>query len=143
MKKTTVPKRILVINDTQEILELFSDILHEEMGFEVVLDSYKPHMLDIIKQVNPDLIISDHVFGEEKIAWQLLQRLKMDRDTAQIPVIICSAAIKDLKEMEGYLTSKDVGVLYKPFEVDELINLVNEKLKEARDPTLHHGSELK
>jgi CheY-like chemotaxis protein len=143
VKKTTVPKRILVINDTQEILELFSAILHEEMGFDVVLDSYKPHMLDVIKQVNPNLIISDHVFGEEKIAWQLLQRLKMDRDTAHIPVIICSAAIKDLKEMEGYLTSKDVGVLYKPFEVDELMNLVNEKLKEEGDPTLHHGSELK
>jgi CheY-like chemotaxis protein len=100
-------------------------------------------MLDVIKQVNPNLIISDHVFGEEKIAWQLLQRLKMDRDTAHIPVIICSAAIKDLKDMEGYLTSKDVGVLYKPFEVDELMNLVNEKLKEEGDPTLHHGSELK
>lgn len=133
-------KRILVINDTQEILELFSAILHEEMGFEVVLDSYQPHMLDVIKDIRPDLIISDHVFGEEKIAWQLLQRLKLDRDTAHIPVIICSGAIKDLKEMEGHLTAQNVGVLYKPFDVDELMALVNRKLKEGADPTLHHGS---
>ncbi len=131
--------RILIINDTQEILELFRAILEEEMGHQVILDSYKPHMLEVIKEIMPDLIISDHVFGEEKIGWQLLQRLKMDRATANIPSIICSAAIKDLKEMEGYLTAKNVGVLYKPFEVDELIELVNRKLSEAADPDLDHG----
>lgn len=133
-------KCILIINDNQEILELFSAILHDEMGFEVTLDSYSPHMIEVIKKLHPDLIISDHIFGEEKIAWQLLQGLKMDRDTANIPLIICSGAIKDLKEMEGHLTAQNVGVLYKPFEVDELIALVNRKLKEGADPTLHHGS---
>jgi len=130
--------RIIVINDTQEILELFRAILEEEMGHEVILDSYKPHMLDIIRELSPDLIISDHVFGEEKIGFQLLQRLKMDRATARIPTIICSAAVKDLKEIEGYLMSKNVGVLYKPFEVDDLISLVNRKLAEISDPDVSH-----
>jgi CheY-like chemotaxis protein len=131
-------KHILVINDTQEILELFSVILHDEMGFEVTMDSYRPRILEDIKEIKPDLIISDHVFGEEKIGWQLLQSLKMDRATAGIPLIICSAAIKDLKEIEGHLTARDVGVLYKPFDVEELISLVNKKLQDAADPTLHH-----
>ena len=131
--------RIIVINDTQEILELFCAILQEEMGHEVTIDSYKPHMVEVIKAARPDLIVSDHVFGEEKIGFQLLQRLKMDRDTADIPVIICSAAVKDLKEMEGYLTAKGVGVLYKPFDVDELISLVNLKLEEAANPNVHAG----
>jgi hypothetical protein len=63
----------------------------------------------------------------------------MDRDTANIPVIICSAAIKDLKEMEGYLTAKGVGVLYKPFDVDDLIRLVNLKLEEAANPNIIVG----
>jgi DNA-binding NtrC family response regulator len=138
MNKKT-PTHILVINDTQEILELFSVILHDEMGLEVTLDSYRPHILEDIKEIKPDLIISDHVFGEEKIGWQLLQSLKMDRATANIPLIICSAAIKDLKEIEGHLTARDVGVLYKPFDVDELINLVNRKLQDAADPVLHHS----
>src|SRR5690348_6885298 len=127
-------KHILVINDTQEILELFSVILHDEMGFEVTVDSYRPRILDAIKEMQPDLIISDHVFGEEKVGWQLLQSLKMDRATANIPMIICSAANKDLKEIEGHLTARDVGVLYKPFDVDELISLVNKKLQDAADP---------
>lgn len=69
-----------------------------------------------------------------------MQTLKMDRATAAIPMIICSAAIRDLKEIEGHLTAQNVGVLYKPFDVDELISLVNRKLEEAADAALHHDS---
>lgn len=124
-----MPKCIIVINDTQEILELFYQILHEEAGHEVILSSYQPQMLDKIKEVTPDLIVTDFVFGEEKIGWQFVQRLKMDRATANIPVIICSGAIKELKEIEGYLTSKNIGVVYKPFDIDDLLSEVARKLE--------------
>ena len=127
------PKRILVINDTQEILELFQDILHGEAGYEVILSSFEPQMLEHVKEVKPDLIISDHVFGEEKIGWQFIQRLKMDRETAEIPVIVCSGAIKDLKEMEGYLMQKNISTLYKPFDIEELLNLVAKKFEEMEE----------
>ena len=124
-----MPKRILVVNDTQEILELFHEILHVEGGYEVELCSVAPSIIDTVRDVNPDLVISDHVFGEEKIGWQFIQRLKMNRETADIPIIVCSGAIKELKEMEGYLVSKNIGVLYKPFDVDDLLNLVQTKLE--------------
>ncbi len=130
-----MPERIMVINDTEEILELFREILQEEAGYEVILTSFKPHMLEMVKEVKPDLIISDHVFGEEKVGWQFLQRLKMDRETASIPVIVCSGAIRELREMEGYLVSKGIGVLYKPFDVDELLDLVRQKLEECEHPS--------
>jgi DNA-binding response OmpR family regulator len=127
------PKRIFVINDTQEILQLFHEILHEEAGYDVILCSYEPQILEHIKAAKPDLIVSDHVFGEEKIGWQLIQRLRMDRETARIPVIVCSAAVKELKEIEGYLVSKGIAALYKPFDIDELLNLVELKLGEEED----------
>ncbi len=125
-------KLIMVINDTQEVLELFSEILNGEGGYEVVLFSYEPQMLDRVKEIKPDLIISDHVFGEEKIGWQFVQRLKMDRATAAIPVIVCSGAIKELREMEGFLVSKNIATLYKPFDVDELLSLVGKKLESVQ-----------
>src|SRR5881398_2452533 len=123
----SVPKKIMVVNDTQEILELFRQILEEEAGYDVVLCSFEPHMLENVKDIKPDLIISDHVFGEEKVGWQFIQRLKMERETENIPVIVCSGAIKELREMEGYLTQKGIGVLYKPFDIDELLSLVEKK----------------
>lgn len=135
-----MPKHILVVNDTQEILELFRAILEEEAGYRVTLTSIQPQMLEVVKEIKPDLIISDHVFGEEKAGWQFLQRLKMDRETANIPLIVCSGAIKELKEMEGYLMSKGIGVLYKPFDVDDLLDMVQTKLSmEARNSVHHRG----
>jgi hypothetical protein len=44
---------------------------------------------------------------------------------------VCSGAIKELKEIEGYLAQKNVGVLYKPFDIDELLRLVDTKLNEG------------
>lgn len=134
-----MPKHIVVINDTEEILELFRVILHEEAGYEVTLMSFHPQILGQILEMTPDLIISDHVFGEEKIGWQFIQKLKMTRETADIPVIVCSAAVKELKEMEGYLISKNVGVLYKPFDIDELLALVEKQLEDHDDTQVHKG----
>ncbi|MEO8286601.1 MAG: response regulator [Chloroflexota bacterium] len=139
-KEVLSGKHILVVNDTQEILELFRAILEDEADYTVTLDSVHPLMLDRVKELKPDLIISDHVFGEEKVGWQFIQRLRMDRETAPIPIIVCSGAIKELKEMEGYLVSKNIGVLYKPFDVDELLELVAMKLSEdenASDENAH------
>ena len=136
-------KHILVVNDTQEILELFRAILEEEVGYTVTLTSIKPQMLEMVKEIKPDLIISDHVFGEEKLGWQFIQRLKMDRQTANIPLIVCSGAVKELKDMEGYLTSKDIGVLYKPFDVDELINLIAIKLSPENRESVYHSDDIK
>jgi CheY-like chemotaxis protein len=113
-------KRVLVVNDTQEILELFEEIL-SEMGLEVVLMSYAPRELDRVREAKPDLVILDFVFGEkELLGWQLLQKMKMDRPLAQIPVVICTAALQQVSELQGYLTEQGVMVIVKPFNVDQL-----------------------
>ncbi len=130
-------KHILVVNDTEEILELFRQILHEEAGYEVTLTSFQPQMVEFVKQIKPDLIISDHVFGQERVGWQFVQALKLDRETMNIPLIVCSGAINELRGNEGYLVSKNVGVLYKPFDVDELLHMVETKLDEQDSPAVH------
>ena len=113
-------RRVLVVNDTQEILELFSDLLGE-LGLEVTTMSYAPRELDRVRAVDPDLIILDFVFGEkELLGWQLLQKLKMDRGLATVPIIVCSAAIRTLSELQGYLTEHGVVTVIKPFTIDQL-----------------------
>lgn len=112
--------RVLVVNDTQEILELFDEILGE-MGFEVVLMSYAPRELDRIREVDPDLIVIDFLMGDrELLGWQLLQKLKMDRRLDGVPVVVCTAAIKAVQEQEGYLTEQGVQIVLKPFNVSQL-----------------------
>lgn len=123
--------RILVINDTQDILEVFRDLLESE-GYEVILSSFPLRDTSEIKKLNLDLIILDVVFGEEKTGWQMLQLLKMQPATASIPVIICTASQRSVIEMEGYLVSKDVLVVYKPFELDDLLHTIDQALKSRK-----------
>ena len=115
--------RIMVVNDTQEILELFRELLEEE-GYEVVLYTYAIQDLAEVERVKPDLIILDHIFGEEKHGWQMLQKLKMRRSTESIPVVVCTTEVKAVQEMEGYLTAHGVGVVLKPFRIDDLLSTV-------------------
>jgi CheY-like chemotaxis protein len=126
-----MPKHILVINDTQEILELFRTILEEEAGYRVTLQSYSTRDLDEVKQAQPDLIISDHVPTEEKMGWQFLQKLKMDRATEHIPLIICTTMTQITRDNEGWLRAKNVVVIPKPFTIDELLGPVRQLIGES------------
>ena len=118
-------KRILVVNDTQEILALFRDILESE-GYEVHLYSFAIDDLAVIREIKPDLVILDLLIGHEDQGWQLLQKMKMDRETAGIPIIVCSAAIRLVQELQGRLKEKNVGIVPKPFDIDDLLRAIDE-----------------
>jgi DNA-binding response OmpR family regulator len=52
--------------------------------------------------------------------------------TANIPVIVCTAATREVREevreIEGYLQAKGVGLIPKPFNIDELLTEVKRRL---------------
>jgi CheY-like chemotaxis protein len=122
-------QRVLVVNDTQEILELFEAIL-DGMDLDTVLMSYAPRELDRIRQVDPDLIILDFLMGDrEPLGWQLLQKLKMDRRTDAIPIVVCTGAVKAAQDQQGYLTEQGVTLVLKPFNVDQLEEAVRSALQ--------------
>ncbi len=116
-------KRILVVNDTQEILELFRDILGGA-GYDVILRFFELREVDNLRAAKSDLIILDYIISNEDDGWQTLQKLKMSRDLASIPVIICVAASQRVKELEGRLTEKGVMIVLKPFGIEELLSAV-------------------
>ena len=126
--------RVVVINDTEEILELFRDIL-TPMGCDVVLMSYAPDDLRRIEQEQPDLIIIDFVLGGREFqGWQLLQKLRMNRATESVPIIACTAAVQQVRDQEGYLLEQHVAIVMKPFNIDQLEAAVRKAL-----PSLEGG----
>jgi CheY-like chemotaxis protein len=114
-------KHVLVVNDTEEIIELFREII-EGMGHRMSALSFAPNDLTHVTRAQPDLLIMDLVFNTstESQGWQLLQKLRMTRDTEDLPVILCSAATDQVREQEGWLTGKGVKVVLKPFTVEEM-----------------------
>jgi DNA-binding response OmpR family regulator len=118
---------ILVINDDEEILTLFEEIL-SEAGYNALLYSSAIRDLAEIERLQPDLIIIDYLIGHEESGWQLLQKIKMRRTTATIPIVVCTAATKLLLETSGYLLSKRVVAVPKPFDIDELLAAIERAL---------------
>jgi CheY-like chemotaxis protein len=127
-------KRVVVINDTKEILELFRDVLEGELGHEVILMSFAPDELNRIVETKPDLLIVDFVIGDREMeGWQLLQKMRMHRDTASIPIVACTAAVRQVRESEAYLLEQGIEVVLKPFTIDQLEGAVQRALKMGED----------
>lgn len=121
-------RHILVVNDTEEILDLFREVL-ERLGHRVTAWSFSPDDLAKVTEIQPDLVILDLLTGPTEFqGWQLLQKLRMSRDTENIPVIVCTAATNWVREQEGWLAANGVKVVLKPFKVDHLERAVDKAL---------------
>src|ERR687885_63252 len=119
-----MPKHIMVFNDTQEILDLFNEILAAE-GYEVQLYSFNTQELEAVRRVQPDLVIADcPPLTREERGWQLIQKMRMSPDTERIPIIIATTNLSAIEDTEGWLTTKGILALAKPFTVDELMQAV-------------------
>ena len=122
-------KHIFVINDTVAILELFTALLEDE-GYRVTTDGFSVEMIELLGRVKadqPDLLVLDFVIQDEGKGWQFLQLLKMDPNTRDIPVIVCTAAAKLVEELQTHLDHMGVAVVLKPFYIDHLLAQINKK----------------
>jgi CheY-like chemotaxis protein len=125
---TREPKRVLVVNDTEEILDLFQTIL-EGMGHQMTGWSFSPDDLAKVTDVKPDLVILDVLAGPTELqGWALLQKMRMSPETEDIPVLICSAATSWVREQEGWLAANAVKVVLKPFKVKDLERAIDRAL---------------
>lgn len=129
MATEAAAKRVLVINDTEEILELFRDII-EPMGHTMIPLTYAPDDLAHVVEERPDLVIVDFVMGGQEFrGWQLVQKMKMKPETADIPMIICTGARREVLEYEGWLAEKGVVVVLKPFDINDLERGIDKALR--------------
>jgi DNA-binding response OmpR family regulator len=137
-------RHIFVINDTPAILDLFTALLEDE-GYRVTTDTFNAvaagDKKDEIGRMRPDLVILDFMIGGEGLGWQLLQLLKMDRATRDIPVIICTAAVRQVEELQSHLDRMGIAVVLKPFDIDRLLAVIATVLTPGQGNTAGHGIE--
>ncbi len=124
--------RIMVINNSDDILAMFQKILTAE-DQQVFPQLFLNSDLRGVRKIKPDLIILDYYVGREGVGWEFLQLLKMEDTTAVIPVLICTTAVKLVHEIAGYLATKQVSILRKPFESGDLIRAVQAALQNPGD----------
>jgi CheY-like chemotaxis protein len=118
---------IFVIDDDQDILELYQTLLESE-GYTVTISTIAYEQVRDVETLHPDLIILDMKVGEQYQGLLLLQKLRMYPPTRAIPVIMCSAAVTLMREQEETLQAKGIPIIYKPFDIDELLQVIRQLL---------------
>ncbi len=122
-----MPKKILVIEDDKDIRDMIVYILEEE-NYEV-LSSGNSKILKSLNVHKPNLILMDNWLTEWKSdasGQQLSKNLKTNLETKHIPVIIISA-VNNIKEIAEQGLAD--AYLKKPFNVNELLDLVKKHVK--------------
>lgn len=117
-------KKILVVDDDEGILEAFQIMLESE-GYDVKLSSDAEELTSHRNGYKPDLIILD-VLLSGKDGREICKQLKSDAQTSKIPVIMMSA---HPKVDESVKKSGANDFLPKPFDMDELLQKIDEQLK--------------
>src|SRR5215207_2995343 len=120
---------ILVINDTQEILDLIQVLLEDE-GYRVTTSLALLNMTKV-KSLAPDVIVQDLLFeGIQETGWKFLTLVRLDPELARIPVVLCTAAMRTIHDPEMAEQSDRLGVrvVLKPFDIEELLTVLAETL---------------
>ena len=116
-------KHVTVVNDHAEFLALLTEFLTEE-GYEVTTIPKHQGAFEQIKASKPDVVICDLIFDNLPAGWAVLDMLYLDPATRAIPVILCSAATRQVQEAAASFAGKGIIWLEKPFELETLLNLL-------------------
>ncbi|MBD2472923.1 ATP-binding protein [Nostoc sp. FACHB-145] len=122
------PARILLADDNADMRHYMRRLLNQQYEVEVVSDGVAA--LAAIRQQMPDLVLTD-VMMPRLDGFGLLQALRANPDTHQIPIILLSALAGEESRIEGLAAGAD-DYLIKPFSARELLARVEATLKMAR-----------
>jgi DNA-binding response OmpR family regulator len=116
--------KILVVDDDLDILSVMK-ILLTMRGFEVEVISNGENALPGIESFKPDLILLDVLISGHD-GRMICKKLKSNKDTSNIPVIMFSAHPGAAATVTDYGANDFIS---KPFDVNNLMKKVNAQLK--------------
>ncbi|MGN6181572.1 MAG: response regulator [Mucilaginibacter sp.] len=117
-------KRILILDDNQDILDIVEEALAYEQ-FEVYSTTEAADIMPLINKIKPNLVLLDYrVSGTN--GGEVCRLIKANATFGNIPVIIFSAYINSSKELFSYGCD---AIINKPFNLDELTDTINSLIK--------------
>jgi DNA-binding response OmpR family regulator len=118
-------RHVFAVNGSPAFLDAVRQLLQEER-YNVTTSNFVPRTFDQIAALEPDLLIVDLAYGI-KAGWELLERLTLEAQTHDIPVIVVSTDPAYLREAQAnHARYGGQRFIVKPFDVDELLKAVDE-----------------
>ena len=121
--------RVLVVEDEADVAEMIRYNLGRE-GYDVRLAANGTDALRQVKDARPDVILLD-IMVPQLNGWEICRRLKQDRETAAIPVIMVTGRTEEGDKVLGFEMGADDYVT-KPFSPRELLARVRAVTRRGR-----------
>lgn len=123
---TEAMKKILIIEDNQDVRENTADIL-ELAGYNAATAKNGRIGVEVATQLLPDVIVCD-IMMPELDGYEVLQELNKNAQTARIPFIFLTAKTEKIDMRKGMNLGAD-DYLTKPFTENELLEAIESRLK--------------
>ena len=120
-------KKILIVDDEADIIEILQFVL-EAQGYQCITAMDGEEGLRLAKELLPDLIILD-VMMPKINGYKISRLLKYDTKYKNIPIIMVTARSQEDDKLIGQETGVNEYIT-KPFELDDVIERVNNYLKD-------------
>jgi putative two-component system response regulator len=117
MNPTKLSGKVVVIEDVEENLEHITTVLERD-GYTVVGARDGAEGLDVVLRERPDLVLTDVVMPRIN-GFEVCRRLKGDRETRLIPVVLVTGLAERSDRIQGIDAGAD-DFLTKPFDGHEL-----------------------
>lgn len=125
-------KTILAVDDERDILRIIEHSLTIH-GYAVVTAESGREALEHIALQQPDIVVLD-IMMPGMDGFEVLQQIRADPKTAELPVILLTAKTEEASIAKGWREGANL-YLVKPFEMSELLDCV-EAISEGNDGVL-------
>jgi excisionase family DNA binding protein len=115
-------RKVLIVDDDEELVELIKDVLEKDGRFEVrsANNGFEAGML--VKEYRPDLIVLDIMLPDIN-GKEVCQRVRSDKTMDQVKIICISGMVEEDKVAELKAAGAD-DFLHKPFEIEKLVERI-------------------
>jgi excisionase family DNA binding protein len=113
-------RKVLLVDDDVELVELMNKFLDEDGRFEVRIASNGFDAGLMVKEYRPDIIVLDVMLPDIN-GKEVCHRIRADSTLEDVRILCISGMIEEDKVQELRLAGAD-KFLHKPFDVEELID---------------------
>ncbi|KAA5532132.1 response regulator [Taibaiella lutea] len=111
-------KKILIVDDNENFLEVLSTLLVTKGEFEVITQRRGADVLEIIQNIKPDFVLLDIFIGETN-GLDIYKAIKENIPTRETPVLLMSGSDTSV------LSDSGANVIAKPFDLKHLMGKIN------------------
>ena len=119
-------KTILVVDDLQSQLDLMANYL-TQAGYSIITADNGEDAIALTQEKKPDLIVTDWMMPKMG-GLDICRKLRKNPETADIPVVACTAKNRDVDKMWAMKQGVKAYVT-KPCTQEELVSAVKEAMQ--------------